>query len=199
MGHRDSWTASEDAYLVRMFGFLPMSSLVRELGRTEDAIVRRASDNQAVQEPSKRPDVLTPLQFARAMGVCRAYASQLLEDAPFSMTMYRRNRPLQVAVLDDLKRWLANPLNWKDIDENKVAHPELRAVVEKAMTNRNLDRWLTMPQAAKRAGYSYGSMRVFVAQNRFPVSFGRKGTKGKRCNLVRQSDLDAFCRSLRQQ
>lgn len=189
------WTESELSYLRRMYGFVPMSTICTELGRTPQAIIKRITKDPSIQVPEKRPDILMPGAFTRAMGMKKWHATQqVLKTAPFAMTMYRRNGRVRVAVLSDLKRWLADPLNWADIDETRILDVELAAIVRKAKAS-DRDRWLTMREAAKYLSYSYNSLRLFVQAGRLTPTIASKGLRGKRVYLFRKSELDEFIKA----
>jgi hypothetical protein len=188
--HRAAWSDWQEAELWRCNYFLPLSSIADSMGRTEDAILQRKRSTKTIPL-EKRSDILTANQFAAAMGLCRSAARRLLKTERFGAVVYRRNKPVNAAMYDELKRWLANPLNWLNIDETKVEDPELIDIMNRALA-KDRDRWLTIEQAADMAGYSYWGIHKMIREKRIPYTKGTRGSRGNALNLIKKSDIEAL-------
>ena len=192
--HRQPWTDRQDMYLHRAAGLKPLTAVAADLGRTPSAVLQRANALRVVKA-AEQAEYLTAGEFAEAMGLCRQAARRLLVDAPFCHRAYRRNRLTYMAVWDELCRWLANPLNWLEIDETKIADPCLRQIVDQANADNGRDRWLTIDESAERYHYSRWAIHKWIYRLQIlPTTRGERGRKGNPLHLIKQSDLERVIR-----
>lgn len=192
--HRQPWDDKQDMFLHRAVGLLSLDKLAKELGRTPDAVRQRMTQLRVVL-PSEQPEYLTPQEFATAMGLNRMAARKLLQKAPFCHEAFYRNRRVRMAVRAELLRWLANPLNWLNLDETKIADPELRRVVEQAKADSARDRWFTRAEAAVFSHYSYHTIHKWIYRDKILFTTrGSRGRKGISLHLIKKSDLERVLR-----
>lgn len=188
---RRAWSDEDDHYLRRMYCFVPASRIAQELGRTEVAVKirRREIGIVALQ---KRNDVLSAMDFGRALGVSWPTTRRLIQEHNhFTTTMYHGNRPVTVVLLDSFRRWLRDPVNWQYLDVDKLIRPDFREVVALARRRAD-DQWLLLKDAASYVGYSETVLKRIVRRGTIPVSRGTVGRRGKPRLLFRKADLDRF-------
>jgi hypothetical protein len=192
--HRQPWDDKQDMFLHRAVGLQPLDKVAKELGRTPDAVRQRMKQLRVVL-PSEQPEYLTPQEFATAMGLNRITARHLLKQSPFGHEAFYRNRRVRMAVRAELRRWLANPLNWLNLDETKITDLELRQVVEQAKADSVRDRWFTLAEAAEFSHYSYHGINKWIYRDKIlPTTRGSRGRKGISLHLIKKSDLERVLR-----
>lgn len=194
VNRRVPWSDFEDMQLHRVGGYVSLDWLANELGRTAGA-VRQHMNHIQVQTPAVCAEYMTAGEFAEAMGLNRQAARRLLLSSPFYQEMYRRNRKTHMAVRGELHRWLANPLNWLELDETKITDPELTRIVEKALADNGRDRWLTIEEAANLVNYSRWTIHKWIYKLKIlPTTRGQRGRKGNPLHLIKKSDLEQVIR-----
>lgn len=141
-----TWTETEERFLRRRWCRLPLSRLVTHLGRSPDAIEHKVR-RLGLQSVRSWPNVLLRYRLAQALGVRHQTADRYLRDFLPAQTYYLGDEPVLGVRIKALQQWLKNPMNWWQLDVDKIREPRLRSVV-RFVRRRWDDEWLTTSQAA---------------------------------------------------
>lgn len=189
-GLRRDWSDDEDHYLRRMYCFVPVRQIAKELGRSATAIQSRRKTLR-IRQLQERPELMGVMDFAQAVGLSWSAALKLAKQHPFSTTMYHGNRPVTVILIDSFKRWLRDPLNWRYLSVDKLVRPDFRVVVQVAQEHKR-DRWLTLTEAAEYVSYSRTYFYRLIRAGSVPYVMDYAGKRGRKQVLIKLSDLDRF-------
>lgn len=190
MGNKpeEIWTEKDEQYLRRNWGWLPLRTIARNLGRTELAVIVRRK-RLGILPIKDWPEIRTEWQLAPMLSVDRKTVWRWMRDGVIpTMRLWRSNKPVLVVDLSELRAWLSDPDNWCKIDIDNIQDLELRAVVARARRKFD-DQWLTTGEAAERIYCSHRWVSELIRRGRLPAH--------KHGNWrIRLSDLDQMARSM---
>ncbi|MGB1249314.1 MAG: hypothetical protein ACPG8W_01670 [Candidatus Promineifilaceae bacterium] len=183
--HRRRWTKAERRRLGRSIGNAPLDLIARQQGRTTSAIIKQTVN---IKKPA---ELISMREFGRRLGINKQAAARLATGKPYCTTYYRRNRPTKQVDAHRFVWWLSDPLNWKNLDTQKIIHPEWCSIVQHALCS-SLDRYLTIGEAATYANYSSWGISKAIRTDRLASERGTFGRKGPPIHLIQRSVLDKF-------
>lgn len=179
----DRWTAKDERYLRKMWGWISLAKIAENLGRTETACVVRAK-RLGIPAPKDWPNILMEWQLAPMLGHDRKTVYRLMKANILpTMQLWKRNTPCMAVDWHELVAWLSDPENWIHLSVDKVEHPELRKVIRQTRKEWN-DRWLTIGEAANRLHITHSWLNALI--NRGDVPAKRHGNW-----QVKRSEVEA--------
>ncbi len=179
------WTKNEENRLRQWWGRAPVGEIAQKLGRTETAVVVRAK-RIGLRTLVNHPDALAEWQIAPMLGIDRKTVWLWMNRGVLPVdVIYKRNLPCRIVWRDDLIRWVKDYRNWIYVDPQRVADPDLRRIVNKAVREWN-DEWLKPGQAAA----------ILDVQPKILARLNRKGVLKQalkwNCWYYRRSEVEAL-------
>ena len=162
------WTASEDAYVAKHLGFLPMDQIAQNLGRTVNGIkihwVRKGFPSA-----SNRPGFITANKLSKILNidvhsVCGWIDSGFLPGRNLAFT----KDITRVVALNDLKSWLVKPEHWPYLNPVLIKDDYLNRLVSLAY-ERWGDEWWTARQVADYCNCDIGIVNKYARNGKLPA------------------------------
>lgn len=163
------WTRKRELELAGMWGRMPLSDIAAQTGRSEEAIQVKVR-KMKLKPPTKWPNLLTATRLAEALGLaCPKVAIKLLRSGLLpTLTVYVSNTPVTAVTVRQLRRWLADPLNWWCLDVDKITDPRFAPTVQHTKRHWQ-DEWLTPSQAQDLLYYSLQGLNKLILSGRLPA------------------------------
>lgn len=205
------WRPEEKAFLAKYYGRVSTETIAKKLGRDEAAVYTQAKKKQKLAPVTRWDGVYSSVGLARALGIYKEAARNLLAAVPKvvevnrwgrarvidmpearrfpTVILWRRNTPMPAVYHKRLARWLADPLNhwaimWRD---DLIANRELSDIVRHAQ-RRWGDRLLGTGEAAQMYGITHGTICTWINDGLLPSSVKFSNW------ILRQSELEAVLR-----
>ncbi len=191
MPAKKQWSDTAQESIRKLYGWIPVRDLAEKLNCTEAQLLREAAQLH-LPPLRQRDDVLSINRLAALMGLSWFEARRLAEQGELLVTMYDKNRPVQVVIQTELLAWLRRPDNHAFFDVGRIKDKSLRAAALKVD-----DEWLELHDAAARAGYSYlGFKKLFYRLLKLGLIEPVKHAGGKQGQTwrIRVSEVDRMIR-----
>ena len=160
---KQTWSKEEIARFRNLWGYRPLAEIARLLGRTETALEVKAKKLK-LPAVADWPGVYTEVTLSPLLGMDRKSVWRLMRigaELP-AITLYKRNKPVQVVYEDHLCRWLKRPENWVFItDVDRISHPPFVAAIQATQRQWN-DAWLTPGETAVLLGICHREVNKYI-------------------------------------
>jgi len=161
---KQSWTADEEAIYRNLWGYRPVSEIAKILKRSETALMVQAN-RLRLTAVAAWPGVLTESTLAPLLVMDRKSVWRLMlpgSGALPAITLYKRNKPVQVVYEDQMCRWLKRPENWVYLtDTERITHPPFAQAIAAGKRKWN-DAWLTPGEAASLLGIHHKTVNKYI-------------------------------------